>query len=65
MMVVCRGAERLCRGYRPLRGGKRPGRRYARWVLVIDGQNFNRQAVTRYFGQISYTPEFELIETMP
>ncbi len=61
MMVVCRGAERpavVTVHWAAVANGQEGAT--LPMVLNIDGQNFNRQAVTRYFGQIGYTPEFEL-----
>lgn len=61
MMVVCRGAERpamVTVHWAAVATGQEGAT--LPMVLNIDGQNFNRQAVTRYFGQIGYTPEFEM-----
>ena len=61
MMVVCRGAERpavVTVHWAAVANGQEGAT--LPMVLNIDGQNFNRQAVTRYFSQIGYTPEFEL-----
>lgn len=61
MMVVCRGAEQpamVSVHWAAVATGQEDAALPI--VLNIDGQSFKRQAVTHYFGQIGYTPEFEL-----
>ncbi len=66
MMVVCRGADQPAEVIIHW-GAVEKGQEGAVLpiLLDIDGQAFKRQATTQYFGQIGYTPQFQMDRVDP